>query len=456
MQMKNYFSVVIIVVLFSGVFLGISQQPVEAQGLSATDFLPPTLAASDEEREKLRDVSDPASVEKVQDDAAGVSVTTSPNPQDAVNTLVKARKIGCEAVRFPSGLGWVASGVGEYRIMDNPTATLIARRNAYVVAYTQAKTQLAQSLNGLSTEAKTTIRSELVSMDMEDDAMAALKNETSESIEQAVQMLLRGFVVYDVYDDTENKMVWVSVVTSPRTRGQNARPSANAIDAASFSEGINAALAEIQSGIVPPVGGRIITVRGTDEIAFVGFGSSIIRTNENAAMQAKMNLTAERVAQARASDALCGVIIGDDTRWKGQLDETTVEAIADFEEISKDDPLAKTDTLGVRKLEQTRSQFVNVLQTNDEYESIRKGALPPGVTRRSWTNDELATVFAVAVYVPSLSNQASSDAEAMRNANPIGQRPDPSTTRRESGAAGEKTQQLTPGPSGQVQQDSEL
>jgi hypothetical protein len=41
-------------------------------------------------------------------------------------------------VKFPSGLGFVATGMATYRAMENPVATRIAKRKAYVLAYTQA------------------------------------------------------------------------------------------------------------------------------------------------------------------------------------------------------------------------------------------------------------------------------------------------------------------------------
>jgi hypothetical protein len=88
------------------------------------------------------------------------------------------------------------------------------------------------------------------------------------------------------------------------------------VTAANLRDGLNSVIAEIKNGFVPPVGGRIITVPGTGEIAFVGFGSSVVRYNSEKSMQERLKLQAERMAGTRALDALAGILTGDDTAWQ--------------------------------------------------------------------------------------------------------------------------------------------
>jgi hypothetical protein len=289
--------------------LSFSAVPLRAAPPSADDFLPPVQAASEEQRQALTQVQGP--VEQVKDPVTGQNVVQAQSAQDAINSVVARRTAGSEMVRFGSGIGWVATGVGVYEVMENPTATRISRRNAYVRAFTDAQKYLTASLNGLSSTGRTQV---LDQMETLTTAQADLTNSASsqeEKLEQAARMLLRGFVIYGVEDDTEKKSVYVSIVTTPKTRGQLNRPTQNGLEAESVREGLNKVLVEVQNGLVPPVGGRIIQVPGTGEIAFVGFGSDVVRTSNNPAMQAKQRLNADKVAQMRAKDALVGLLIGE-------------------------------------------------------------------------------------------------------------------------------------------------
>ena len=74
-----------------------------------------------------------------------------------------------------------------------------------------------------------------------------------------MQMLLKGFVVYAVEDDTANRKVYVSIVTTPKTRGKFNRPSPNGLEADSIRDGLGQVLLEIQTGLIPPVGGKMIS-----------------------------------------------------------------------------------------------------------------------------------------------------------------------------------------------------
>ena len=60
-------------------------------------------------------------------------------------------EIGAKIIKTPSGIGFVATGIGAYRTMENPIATRIAKRKAYVIAFTNAKKRLAEILGGSAT-----------------------------------------------------------------------------------------------------------------------------------------------------------------------------------------------------------------------------------------------------------------------------------------------------------------
>jgi hypothetical protein len=380
--------------------------------VSADDFLPAVAGGP-------REVKDS---NKVRVQGRVVEAATA---QDAINAAVKENanalrggntpEVGAKIVKFPSGLGFVATGAATYRVIENPVATRIAKRKAYVVAFTQAKKGLAEILNGLSNEGKENIRQALKNVNLPKEEMTNISDDSEEAVTQAVSMMLRGFVIYEVQDDTAQNTVTVSIVTTPKTRGKLARPAPNAVEAESLREGLEQIIQEVRTGVVPPVGGRIITMRATGETAFVGFGSTVVRSSDNSAVQAKLNLAAQKLAAAHSKDALCGLIIGDETSWRGGVVEGLKDEVREFEELAKDDPLAKDNSAGVRKLEKARQTFVAKIQSDEVYTSARKGVLPPGINTRTWFDDDHAWAYSMSVYVPSLTQAAAEAAREMRD-----------------------------------------
>lgn len=344
--------------------------------------------------------------------------------QDAVNAAVKKNveelsggdtpEVGAKMVQFPSGLGFVATGIASYRMMENPTATRLAKRKAYVIAFTMAKKNLAEILGGLSNEGKETIRESLVNINLPKEELTNISAQSEESLRQVVDMMLRGFVIYEVKDDTSQQTVYASIVTTPKTRGQFSRPAPNVVEADTLRDGLNQVIAEVRSGLVPPVGGRIVSMRSTGETAFVGFGSAVVGTSTSNALQLKHNVAAQKIAGMRAKDALCGLIIGDKATWEGSVSESMKDEVQEFESLDRDDPLAAKDPANVRKLDEARQTFVARAASSDEYKSVRSGILPPGVNSKTWFDEKHAWAYAMSVYVPSLTNAAAGSAKEMQ------------------------------------------
>lgn len=444
--MKRYYSIPLLSALW------LLACPAQSAPVSAEDFLPPAQAGTPEQQQQLSQVR--GQVQEVKDPTTGQTAAQGQTAQDAINFVVDKHSPGAEMVKFGSGMGWVATGAGGYEVMENPTATRITKRNAYVRAFLEAKKNLAEALSGLSAEGRTQI---VEKMEQRTDTKADLANFAStpeEKLEQAVQMLLKGFVVYAVEDDTAKKTVYVSIVTTPKTRGQFNRPSPNSLEADSIRDGLNQVLLEIKNGLIPPVGGKMIDVPATGEIAFVGFGSDVIRSSDNAALQLKMRLTAQKIAQMRAADALVGMIIGDDTGWKGKLDESTRQTIQDFESSDRgNDP-------SLKRFEKTRQNFLNVQKSTEQFQSVRSGILPPGVKKQSFTSKDEAEVYAVAVYIPSVSQQASQAAKEMSQTQLLDQPNEAGGTilapATQDNSVPHPARNVAPGPSGQISRDNDL
>ena len=423
--------------------------------VTADDFLPPVNGGP-------ADVANPGAV-KVEK-----GVVSAPTAQDAINAAVDknekaldkgaAPEMGATMVTFPSGMGFVATGIGAYRKMANPVATRIAKRKAYVVAFVQAKKNLAEMLGGLSNEGQETIREHLVNINLPDEEMTNISTQSEEALTQAVNMMLRGFVIYEVKDEPDQDMVTVSIVTTPKTRGKFARPAPNVVEANDLREGLNQVIAEVTSGIVPPVGGRIVSMRATGETAFVGFGSTVVRTSENRAVQARHNLSAQKIASMRAKDALCGLIIGDRASWMGNVTESMKDEVREFESLDRDDPLARKDPTNVRKFEQARETWVARMETTDTYRSARKGILPPGVNTKTWFDDGHEYGYAMSVYAPSLTDKAAQAGREMREGQILQPAKDKASgfTDKEDADIKRPGDKVKEGPTGKVSDDSDL
>ena len=420
--------------------------------LSVDDFLPPVQAKSSEEAAELLQVKAPDKVEIVQESEDG-EVVRAESAQDAFNVVVDQKKVGCVRAEVGSGFGWVATGMGTYERMEDVVASRISKRNAYVTAYMMAKKELARALGDLSVRGKTEVRDQMLLVSKADDSLKALESDSTETLEQVVQKLLKGFVLYSVFDDEDTSSVYVSVVSTPRTRGRFNRIDPDSLDAASVREGLAQIFAELGSGLIPPVGGKLVSVPATGEVAFVGFGSSVVRVDQNPALNAKLVLQAERAADMRAADALCGVIIGDSTSWRGKLDERTSSMLADFEVAQRDDPISFTrDGRAYTELEERKATFINTLKESQQYESVRQGILPPGVIRRVWTDDKSGFSYAVAVFLPSATSEAKKDSAEMDMADLLSPAPKPAEQRKKGPTEGD----VERGPSGVVHDEESL
>lgn len=369
----------------------------------------------------------PSDIKQPEQVAIKNKLVSAATAQDAVNAAVAENvkdlkngdtsEVGAKMVKYPSGLGFVASGVATYRTVENPTLTRIAKRKAYVIAFVKAKKSLAEILGGLDNQGKETVRESLVNISLPKEEMTNISTESQESLRQAVDMMLRGFVIYEVKDDTSQNTVYVSIVTTPKTRGKLARLAPNVVEAESIRDGIDQVITEVRSGLVPPVGGRIIMMRSTGETAFIGFGSAVVRTSNNNAVQAKLNLETQKIAGMRSKDALCGLIIGDKASWEGSVKESLKDVVEEFEPADPFDPLAEKSPANAKKLAEARQSLVSRLESTNLYQSARKGVLPPGVNTKTWFDEDHAWAYAMSVYTPSLSNAAGKAAKEMQESN---------------------------------------
>ena len=386
---------------------------------TAADFVPP-VQVPEEQRNEALTVKNPDSIVTSDDPALNAPVTTGMSVQDAINAIAERHEEGCSMVATPEGgYGFVATGMGTYRKdMKNLTALRIAQRNSYVHALMQAKAKMAEQVEGFAVQGYTNFDEKITTLDNgdEDNGMRNREAISTESIKTTVAGVLKGYVTYNVFDDFKNGIVYVTIVSTPKTRGVFSRVTSDTVDAETINDGLNAVLAEIQSGLVPLVGGRIVEVPKTGEIAFVGFGSAVVRQDKDPAIRNSLLRTAQSSAALRAADALCGIIIGDITNAETKLDQITRESVRDFTQEEREDPINGVVTQEeIANAKGRQTEFRNRMEFSQTIETARRGVLPPGVIRRAWLDDEGAFAYALAIYIPSVTNAAASGAKEMRD-----------------------------------------
>ena len=443
---------------------------VAAAAIGADDFLPPAQATG-AQRDDLLAVNDEASVVTEVDPVLNIQVTTAATLQDAINSIIDREDLGagCEIISDPNGgYAFVATGTAAYQSdHQNVNASRIAQRNAYVVAFMNAKAEMAKTVGEIVVRGGTNFDQKIETLDSTQRALVNIESELSEQQLQSVRQVLKGYVTYDVddkYDEGRN-LVYVTLVSSPKTRGKFSRYGTDGVIADDLRDGLNSVLAEIRHGFVPPVGGRIIEVPETGEIAYVGFGSSVVRYDPEADVQEELKLQAERIAGLRATDALAGIILGDDTSWRAQVDETTVRSLESFERQQESDQTTKDSEADIQAHAERRRLFFNSLSETVNIQTLRQGVLPPGVMRRTILDDNEYFAYGIAVYVPSLSDAVREAAREMEETQLVrpprtdaGNSAPPSAAPTPDAAdTPERTEREAPeiqrGPSGVVEQD---
>ncbi|MEA1884586.1 MAG: hypothetical protein U9N62_08725 [Thermotogota bacterium] len=335
------------------------------------------------------------------------------NAQDGLNKannlLWEAyENVGFKVVYFGSGEGYIAGGTASYQVHPNVNATLIEKRMAFLEAYYQAKRNLMQGINGFSTEKKEGLQQEITSADNSDSNIGGFYSYQDESINQSVSDLLKGYVTYDVRDEAGKTggRVFVSLAASLKTMEDVSRPSEGIFVSRLLEDGLKKVVIELENGLVPPVGGRIISVPVTDQFAVVAFGSAIARYSENKLTAAKYQEMAIEFAKARASQALVDILYGSNDSWTSGFNSTTLKTdFSDFSEVKEMIPELEPEDEEI--INNAKSNFINFVSMTEDYKSVSSGKVPPKTIIRvamdpSVKENGYGWVYAMAVYYPPI------------------------------------------------------
>ena len=360
---------------------------------------------------------------KADDEAPVVEANTIAAAEaEAVEQNKQALAAGAElgeSVRIivtKEGNGIIATGMASYETYPNPNASLISKRRAYIAAYHHAKMQMAEFLNGTDNDANDQLVEKYLAVDTATASVQGSQTESSETIKQTAEGFLRGFVVCEVDDDEEGKMITVSIASTPKTRGELQRGADGQILVNDLKLGLARIEEEIRYGIVPPMGGRVVFVEETGEFVFIGFGSALIRPSSNAALAARNKLTASRIAGVRAKDALCAVINGDTIESTREVVSDVKELFLSVEDYGADPLDAKPELSEFADAQKSLGAVISQEAFKQVIQSSRKGILPPGTQPKSWIDDDGVWAYSMVIYSPAKTNLARDINRSMREA----------------------------------------
>lgn len=430
--------------LFASGWLAMSIPPVAAQDLGA--LLPPSQGGVEEvtqpEQVKIEgDVIEAATAQDAVNAAVEQTENELQDKQDGTSSddQVDPENYGARWLKFGSGWGVISTGMAVYSEQANPTAGLIAQRNAYVIAYTNAKSGMAQMLGEVASEGSTEYERFAELIASADSNGQKSGDVTREQIEQTANKVLKGYITYKWSEEVDEKdqsvhTVYVTIATTPKTMESSQR-TGSVRNVAKLQDGLQEAIGEIKNGLVPPVGGRVVTVGDTGQTAFLGFGSAIVSHSTNRAMQLRNRIDAEKIAAVRARDALVGMLSGDQTLWKTGVSSNTTQEFAESTSYAADEA---SDT-ATESVDEFRAAFSSDRKIQESITSVRKGQLPAGVQRTSWVSDDKTWAYTVCVYYPDMTALAQKFAKSLDEADLLSGAKDPDDKPATSTSGGSNT-----------------
>lgn len=358
------------------------------------EFAVPLQAASTLPRSATRG---PGQARTVQDNLTGKPALQARTAQAAIAAAVGQRAAGCRMVRFGAGFGWVATGSAQYPASDNPVALRRSRQEARFKAFTDASARLAGCVSDLSPQARQRVAESLEQNDAIRLALINLAFTDADKREQAIRILARGYVTHSVADDPNQRTVYVNLVTTSKTATRLTRPAPGAVETTALQEGLRQAQAEIEAGLIPPAGNRLIVVNATGETALVGYAINLIGAHPDPAAQAKLRSDAEKIATKRATDALMGLASSDDAAWQSGLDEASRNDILAFNGGYADSEPS------VIRFAQIRDLVMTTLKDDAGMEALREGRLPSAAAVKRFSGEDAIAVSVV--YAPPVKKQ---------------------------------------------------
>ncbi len=135
---------------------------------------------------------------------------------------------------------------------------------------------------------------------------------------------------------------------------------------------------------------RVITIQGSNDVALIGFGSSVVPSSNQPAQQGMLRDAALQHAQRKARKSLVALLSGQDESWDGSSSMTAEGAIDQFEALPNEG--------GEKRLADAKKHFRNEFRNTEEYKSVLNGQVPPGTLSSAWVDDQSGFALGFVIY----------------------------------------------------------
>ena len=341
-------------------------------------------------------------------------VITGNTPQDAANAAVGkftgAAGTGIARINVGSGVAYVSTAEAAYQQPANQNAARANRLTATANAFTRAQIQLGEFLEGSEVEGQRIIDEYADIIDTEERSLLNSKSSFEQKLKIATEAYTAAYVLYDTTYTNDNA-ARVSIIVTPKTiRGLASHTSSKvtAKQARNAADALRAVNNEVQTlvsnNILFAVGSKQIYIPKTDEFAFMGFGTEVIRTEKSwpDLQKKRQKIYAVETALANAKIGLVEAIKGSTVRSNFTADDKLNDEYKEFER----------DRTGTVVFDQARAQLAADDATRLSNQVIVQGQLPPGTETKSYyfddNNDGIDDIaFSIVAYSPSLAAEAS-------------------------------------------------
>lgn len=374
-------------------------------------------------RTQLIRVASQDSVQSLPNAALGQPVISATSESDAINAAaqrLRERGGGALFVRTESGLGMVAVGKGakgDAEGVTNETLRAMLERRARTEAYLDAKARIATLLSDVKVEGRVELMKQKHLLD--DDKGSAANTGTNEetTLKEVVSAFLRGAVLYDITTDAASGGVLATVISTPRSQGEVAIEDASALTHSTIEGAKDLVVREVMTGVVPPLGGRVLTIVSQKQIAWIAWGCAYVSSNPDPKLAEATRKAAEAESRQLAEVALLAVMKGETV----EIDKRSGDAFRDWRN-QFEKPLRDSADSKVTRFASARRDLVHTLEQSEAMRTVAAGTLPRGfVCDPPKTSEDGRWVYTIAFYAPGDSSRIFDErfASLLRD-NPLG------------------------------------
>lgn len=314
----------------------------------------------------------------------------APDLDSGFEETINSETEGFGVVVSPNAIGIVAIQTESYSNYPNINATLLAKNEAYWIAYTKAKGRLLAGLEGYRVKNKERFEEFIEMVDAAATSTQIRQVNINKDIQLSVEGIMRGYITYKVEDRVNEDgtgEIMVSLIITPKTLTSVNNFSGSVVIGNNVKEAMDYIFKEIEAAIIPPVGAKTILIPGNDRPVMVAFGGEIVRYYEDPSARSMALSKSKDIAEMKALAALNSLLRGEHILWETGFTES-------YEGLT-------TASLGTG----TESILNNMAKYVSEFTAISEGQVPKGTITRTYTSpsvEELGYGWAlgVAVYSP--------------------------------------------------------